>query len=148
MFTAKQREILRLLIREEIAEALKAYERGGIPSHESSDGIEKELSSAVSSYLYPLLDLKDRKKPEITPSEMFNKTSQWKEVRQKAIDLHGPICMRCGSREDIQVDHIKPKSSYPELALTIDNLQILCWKCNREKWANSSEQDYRECLVR
>lgn len=31
------------------------------------------------------------------------------------------------------IDHILPKCYYPERAISIDNLQILCWKCNRTK---------------
>lgn len=52
--------------------------------------------------------------------------------------------MRC-DREDgvIQVDHIKPRSKYPELSLDIDNLQILCKACNKEK-LNYHSTDYRQ----
>lgn len=148
MFTGKQREMLRQLIREEIAEALAADRSGREANHAASDALSKELSSCVSQYLYPLLDLKDKRRGAdgLTSSEMFQRTEQWKAVRQRAIDLHGPICMCCGSTEEIQVDHIKPKSEHPELALTVDNLQILCWSCNRKKWKDGSEQDYR-CSV-
>jgi 5-methylcytosine-specific restriction endonuclease McrA len=76
-------------------------------------------------------------------SDQFVKSPEWKAVRASAIDLYGPICMKCGAESEIQVDHIKPKSKYPELALELSNLQILCWPCNKEKWHKQSEEDYR-----
>jgi 5-methylcytosine-specific restriction endonuclease McrA len=42
----------------------------------------------------------------------------------------------------IHVDHIKPKSKYPELALEYNNLQLLCEDCNLGK-SNKYETDYR-----
>jgi 5-methylcytosine-specific restriction endonuclease McrA len=42
----------------------------------------------------------------------------------------------------MHVDHIKPKSRYPHLALKFDNLQVLCETCNIEK-SNIDETDYR-----
>ena len=50
--------------------------------------------------------------------------------------------MCCGSKEHINVDHIKPRSSYPELSLEFDNLQVLCAGCNLEK-GGEGETDYR-----
>jgi len=45
------------------------------------------------------------------------------------------ICQECGySNKDIMiVDHIKPKSLYPELKYVIDNLRTLCPNCNAIK---------------
>lgn len=43
---------------------------------------------------------------------------------------------------DLQVDHIKPKSLYPKLALDFDNLQILCYECNNIK-SNQVIVDFR-----
>lgn len=42
----------------------------------------------------------------------------------------------------IHVDHIKPRSKFPELALDVNNLQILCEDCNVGK-LNRFETDYR-----
>ena len=33
----------------------------------------------------------------------------------------------------LEVDHIKPRSTHPELALDFDNLQVLCHDCNQGK---------------
>lgn len=44
-------------------------------------------------------------------------------------------CQKCGLRdvEIVEVDHILPKSIYPELKLDINNLQVLCPNCHRRK---------------
>jgi len=52
--------------------------------------------------------------------------------------------MKCGTEsKEIHVDHIKPRSKYPYLSLTFDNLQVLCHDCNMEK-SNIHDTDYRE----
>ena len=55
--------------------------------------------------------------------------------------------MACGRSKKIHgivihVDHIKPRSIYPDLALTYDNLQLLCEDCNLGK-GNKCEIDWR-----
>jgi hypothetical protein len=42
----------------------------------------------------------------------------------------------------LHVDHVKPRSKYPELALDLDNLQILCAACNTRK----GDRDYHGIL--
>lgn len=54
---------------------------------------------------------------------------------------HGEICMNCGSGENIEIDHIKPESLYPELALDYENIQLLCRRCNASK-GNRHETSY------
>lgn len=76
----------------------------------------------------------------------FYKSRVWKIVRQRALKIYGAECHCClsqGSKlEPLHVDHIKPKSLYPRLALDITNLQILCKKCSEQK-SNLHETDYR-----
>ena len=68
--------------------------------------------------------------------DAFFDSREWKELRYKAIKLHGRKCMACGCEGgEIHVDHIKPRSKFPELALTLENLQILCADCNLGKGA-------------
>lgn len=68
---------------------------------------------------------------------------RWLELRYKAILLHGKTCACCGKKSnDVHVDHIKPKSKYPELSYNLDNLQILCMECNIGK-SNTDESDWR-----
>lgn len=69
----------------------------------------------------------------------FYRSDSWLDVRYKALLQHGRTCHCCGSAASpdnpIHVDHIKPRSEYPELALDIANLQILCRACNFGKRA-------------
>lgn len=79
----------------------------------------------------------------ISPSKLFLLRKEWVELRKSALAMYGSVCHKCGTTKNIQVDHIKPKSKYPELSLDINNLQILCWTCNRLK-SNTDETDYRK----
>jgi 5-methylcytosine-specific restriction endonuclease McrA len=75
-------------------------------------------------------------------SDAFLISRAWRKLRYKAIVHYGAKCHCCGSAENIQVDHIKPRRKYPELALEFDNLQILCSACNQGK-GNWDETDWR-----
>jgi 5-methylcytosine-specific restriction endonuclease McrA len=70
-------------------------------------------------------------------SDGFLKSKEWKALRLKALELYGLVCIKCGrdnSREyPINVDHIKPRKFFPELALDITNLQPMCGPCNKKK---------------
>jgi 5-methylcytosine-specific restriction endonuclease McrA len=56
------------------------------------------------------------------------------EVRKAVFDRDGGRCVQCSSNFDIQYDHILPFSMGG--ASTVQNLQILCAPCNREKGAS------------
>lgn len=71
--------------------------------------------------------------------------------RQKITDWCGSIrqiklkdsnysCVKCGCSENLELDHIKPVYSHPELGFSYDNIQVLCRKCHREKHNISGEQ--------
>lgn len=50
------------------------------------------------------------------------------------------VCFNTGI--ELHVDHIKPISRAPDLALNINNLQILCKDCNLGK-GNRDKKDWR-----
>ncbi len=50
--------------------------------------------------------------------------------------------MKCNSTENIEVDHIKPKSIYYRRVYDCTNLQVLCRHCNKEK-SILNTNDYR-----
>lgn len=79
----------------------------------------------------------------------FYETDEWRELRYRALKLHGGCCQCCGNRptrgNPLHVDHIKPRSKYPELALSLSNLQVLCADCNLGKRA-WDETDWRPKL--
>jgi len=77
----------------------------------------------------------------------FYSSSSWVNLRYKVLKKYGARCQICGRtyREDgvkMHVDHIKPRSKYPELELDEGNLQILCEDCNLGKMARD-EKDWR-----
>lgn len=81
-----------------------------------------------------------KKKPQ--PQISFYASWEWKKVRYETIKRYGPVCMCCGSDEKIVVDHIRPRSRFPELELDLDNLQVLCNDCNMGK-SNDDYTDFR-----
>ena len=77
----------------------------------------------------------------------FSKSVAWKAVRFEALKASNGGCCLCGrsNREHgviLHVDQIKPKSKWPELALTLSNLQVLCEDCNMGK-GNRDDTDWR-----
>jgi 5-methylcytosine-specific restriction endonuclease McrA len=78
-----------------------------------------------------------------TTSDDFLLSYEWRKLRMEALKKYGARCQCCGAtRADgikIHVDHIKPRKRYPELALDIGNLQVLCEVCNHGKgnWDNT-----------
>lgn len=86
----------------------------------------------------------DRGEEDARPG--FYGTREWKEARYLALVRSGGRCLCCGadrfSGAILDVDHIKPRSKYPELALNQDNLQVLCRDCNEGK-GNRDQTDWR-----
>jgi len=79
-------------------------------------------------------------------AEDFYRSDAWRVVRYKALTAHGGVCQCCGARASLgrplHVDHIKPRSLYPDLQLEISNLQVLCDDCNLGKGARD-QTDWR-----
>jgi len=79
-------------------------------------------------------------------SHEFLQSFEWRRVRMQALKQHGSRCQCCGaSPKDgirIHVDHIKPRKTHPELALSLNNLQVLCEVCNHGK-GNWDSTDWR-----
>lgn len=83
-------------------------------------------------------------KPRMSSLEFCN-TREWRELRYKALRKYGFRCLACGAKPPdivLHVDHIRPRSKYPELELSLDNLQVLCELCNVGK-SNKFEDDLR-----
>lgn len=79
-------------------------------------------------------------------SDGFTYTLAWRELLSRVLDEYGCRCMKCGvlpkHSRCVNVDHIKPRRFFPELALDEDNLQVLCRICNKHK-GNGPAVDYR-----
>lgn len=79
--------------------------------------------------------------------DSFYTTVRWVELRYEVLKRDGRQCRVCGNGPKdgakIHVDHIKPRSKFPELQFDINNLQVLCRDCNIGK-NNKDEIDWRD----
>lgn len=66
-------------------------------------------------------------------SDFFYNSTDWKKIRQKAFEIHINKCSFCSTTINLTVDHILPRSKFPEKALEVNNTQILCLSCNSSK---------------
>jgi len=85
----------------------------------------------------PIREAEDQTKPKKVKRSAkrarFYRSPEWREAREKCFAEKGRACVECGCPEQINVDHIKPRSKFPELALVQSNLRPLCWPCNKRK---------------
>ena len=61
------------------------------------------------------------------------RTPRWKSLRFLAKRRDGFKCVECGAAGRIEVDHVKPIRTHPELAFDLGNLQYLCPACHTRK---------------
>lgn len=100
--------------------------------------VERDVAKAAGTY--------DHK--AFLRSPEFLRSRDWLEVRYAALLRCGKMCMVCGARgmpsNPLHVDHIKPRVKFPELALDINNLQVLCNQCNFGKgWKDQTDHRNR-----
>lgn len=62
------------------------------------------------------------------------KSRRWQVLRQIVLERDGWTCTcGCGSRRRLEIDHIKPVRTHPELAFDPANLQTLAASCHTKK---------------
>lgn len=66
-------------------------------------------------------------------SRAVTRTPRWKALRLQALRRDGFRCVACGARGRLEVDHIQPVRTHPELSYVLDNLQSLCGGCHARK---------------
>lgn len=110
------------------------------------DRLADEMRSVVASSPSKETRNKKSKKNAKKASAEFLETFAWRKLRMQALLKYGPKCMCCGATPQtgaiMNVDHIKPRKTHPELAMSLDNLQILCHECNHGK-GNWDSTDWR-----
>ncbi len=86
-----------------------------------------------------------RAKPKVAPSDAkaarvaFYDSDEWRRLRYRVLKANNGCCQCCGASSangaQLHVDHVKPRSKFPELELEFTNLQVLCRDCNLGKGA-------------
>lgn len=83
-------------------------------------------------------------KNRYTKFDEFYESRAWLKIRHQVLKEYGRVCSLCRTETgEMHVDHIKPRSKYPDLELEYNNLQVLCKACNLGK-GNGDETDWRE----
>ena len=104
---------------------------------EKHKNVMREVVAAAKS--------KKPKKSKLAKTE-FLETYAWRKLRMQILLRYGSRCMCCGATPQsgavMNVDHIKPRLTHPELALDSENLQVLCGECNHGK-GNWDTTDWR-----
>jgi 5-methylcytosine-specific restriction endonuclease McrA len=100
------------------------------------------------------LKRKRKKGKKNREKDLFYKSPEWKELRYEKL-REVQYCECCGKvkgdeleggeKVKLTVDHIKPRSKHPELALELSNLQVLCQSCNEGK-SNIFEDSFKNVL--
>ena len=108
----------------------------------SFEQIVRELllvSKRVDQSLHQLQERAAQIQQKYAPREEFDR---WKQTlggrrwKQQQYERQQRCCMNCQqpiSLKGSHIDHVKPLSRYPSLAIAPDNLQILCAECNTSK---------------
>lgn len=116
------------------------------------DNHEKEVSKIIRR-----ADKKKRKKNKkrkgkykYSNKDKFYSCEEWRKLRYRVLRKYSAKCMCCGRSPKehgivIHVDHILPRSKFPKLELSFDNLQLLCADCNIGK-SNLDATDWRPDL--
>ena len=66
-------------------------------------------------------------------SRKIIRSKRWEALRWEALKRDRFQCRQCSSVGRLEVDHIKPVRTHPELAFDLDNLQSLCPSCHTRK---------------
>ena len=91
-----------------------------------------------------LEELARQRQTKIEEASAFYESSEWRLLRQKVINQQGRICQECNCHivgdYDLTVDHINPRSKFPDQSLDATNLRVLCRSCNAKKGDRLSEE--------
>lgn len=61
------------------------------------------------------------------------RSPRWKALRMAALERDGWSCVQCPERRGLEVDHVLPVKTHPELSFALGNLQCLCGRCHSRK---------------
>lgn len=137
-----------------MSRAVEWLDANGVKAH-MNDGLiglaQKVCGYGVNSRKKALEVLMNAAKnpPLVAPGRKngFYQSKGWLEARYEALKVNNGLCECCGRGKQhnvqLHVDHIKPRSLFPELALAVSNLQVLCHECNLGKGIHD-KTDWRD----
>jgi len=111
-----------------------AIRREKVADGKRKSKVKATIKNIVISNKYKQVDYKVGLKAE------FYATDEWRKLRWKVLSASSGKCAVCGRSNSIHgvvlhVDHILPRSKFPNLELSEKNLQVLCEDCNLGKGA-------------
>ena len=68
----------------------------------------------------------------LTTKNQLERVKFRKEIQKIVFERDNYTCQLCGSKRNLQVDHIQPWSEYVELRFNIENCRTLCAECHYE----------------
>lgn len=94
----------------------------------------RERQEQVALRTRELAEEREKRQEE---GQLFYSSPEWAKLREWVIKEEGRVCAQCRRHikndSDVTIDHIRPRSKYPHLALRRENLRVLCRKCNSRK---------------
>ena len=66
-------------------------------------------------------------------SKRVTATRRWQALRMAVLERDGWQCRSCGARRRLEIDHVKPVRTHPELSFDPRNTQVLCASCHTKK---------------
>jgi len=66
-------------------------------------------------------------------SKKVTRTKRWKVLRMVILERDKFRCCSCGCAGRLEVDHVKPVRTHPDLSYAPGNLQSLCRPCHTRK---------------
>ena len=66
-------------------------------------------------------------------SRVVTRTQRWRVLRMAILERDGFKCRCCGTGGRLEVDHVKPVRTHPDLSYDPANLQALCPACHTRK---------------
>ena len=74
-----------------------------------------------------------KRREHIRHSRAVTRGPRWHALRMQVLDRDGWVCVQCGTHKRLEIDHVLPVRTHPELAYTLSNLQTLCARCHTRK---------------